>query len=245
MASSTNKRTDQYGGSLPNRSRIIGEIARAVRQRVPEGSGFILGIKINSVEFQSGGFSTEEARDMCAALEKDSHFDFVELSGGTYEELAFTHRRESTKKREAFFLEFADAIAPGLEKTKTFVTGGVRTVATMVKALETVDGIGLARPVCQEPHLPRHILEGKVKNGAIEQKLDQNDFGITNVAAGTQIRQLGKDQTPLDLSSEDNVKVFQESMKKWAEKMADNEAGDKYGYVDIEGISATPYAASA
>ena len=182
---------------------------------------------------------------MCAALEKDSHFDFVELSGGTYEELAFAHRRESTKKREAFFLEFADAIAPGLQKTKTFVTGGVRTVATMVKALEIVDGVGMARPVCQEPHLARDILEGKVKTGAIEQRLDQNDFGLTNVVAGTQIRQVGKDQVPLDLSNEDNVKVFQDSMQKWAAKMADNEAGDKYGYVDIVGISATPYAATA
>jgi len=146
LAKSTNMRTDKYGGSLANRSRLIMEIAHRIHSRVPKD--FIIGIKINSVEFQEGGFDTEECKELCAALEAND-FDFVELSGGTYEELVFMHKRESTKKREAFFLDFAEVIVPSLKQTKTYITGGFKTVGAMVNALNTVDGVGLARPVCQ------------------------------------------------------------------------------------------------
>ena len=131
LASSTNRRTDQYGGSLANRSRIIIEIAQRIRQRVPQS--FILGIKINSIEFQKGGFDTDECKELCTSLEAN-RFDFVELSGGTFEELAFAHKRDSTKKREAFFLDFAETIVPALTKTRTYITGGFKTVAAMVNA---------------------------------------------------------------------------------------------------------------
>ncbi|KAF2186945.1 FMN-linked oxidoreductase [Zopfia rhizophila CBS 207.26] len=111
------------------------------------------------------------------------------LSGDTYEELTFVHKRESTKKREAFFMEFADLIVPALKETKAYVTGGFRSVGAMVDALKTVDGIGLARPVCQEPRLAKDILSGKV-NAVIHQQLEDSDFGVV---AGNQIRQMGKD----------------------------------------------------
>lgn len=183
LAPSTNKRTDQYGGSVLNRARLIFDISDAIRARVPDKS-FILGIKVNSVEFQSGGFSTEDCRTLCAALEQHG-FDFVELSGGTYQELAFKHTRESTRKREAFFLEFADMILPELNRTKAYVTGGLRTVDGMVGALDTVHGVGLGRPACHEFDLPQKILDGRV-GSAIDYLLDEGDFGVTNVAAGTQ-----------------------------------------------------------
>ena len=181
LSPTTNRRTDKYGGSLENRSRLIFEVADEIRKRVPKD--FMLGIKINSVEFQEKGFDTEECKELCAALEKHS-FDFIELSGGTYQETAFAHKRESTKKREAFFLDFAEKIVPALNKTKTYVTGGLRSVQAMVNALKTVDGVGLARPACQEFRLPNEILSGKAES-AIQAKLDEQNFGLTNVAAGT------------------------------------------------------------
>lgn len=245
LSQTTNKRTDKYGGGLANRSRLILEIAQSIRSKVPTSTGFILGIKLNSVEFQDGGFSSEECRELCALLENEGPFDFVELSGGTYENLAFAHKRESTKKREAFFLEFADTIVPALSKTKTYITGGLRTVPAMVKALETVDGVGLARPVCQEPYLCRDILEGKI-DSAIDQKLDQQDFGITNVAAGTHIRQMSKDHEPIDLSKQENVDLFMKDVESWSKKMAED-AGkmNMYGYVDIVSQEASPYGSMA
>ena len=237
LASSTNKRHDEYGGSLSNRSRLILSIASAIRARVP--ASFILAIKINSVEFQPDGFSTSEATSLCTSLE-NAGFDFVELSGGTYENLAFSHRRESTRKRESFFLEFAGAIAPALKRTRVYITGGFKSVGAMVAALETVDGVGLARAICQEPRLAQDILGGKVK-GAIKQRLDDDDFGLTNVAAGSQIRMMGRDEEPVDLSKEGLKEAFLKDMGHWGEVMKADTGFYSYGYVDLESVEARRY----
>jgi hypothetical protein len=114
-------------------------------------------------------------------------------------------------------LQFAKLIVPGLTKTKTYVTGGLKTVEGMVKALETVDGVGIGRALCQEPNLCAHILSGQVK-GAMLQKLDMLDFGATAGAAGLQISQMGKGLQPIDLSLEANVMKLFGTLGAWAAK---------------------------
>ncbi|KAK1033177.1 hypothetical protein LTS16_016513 [Friedmanniomyces endolithicus] len=232
LSPTTNHRTDTYGGSLPNRARLTLDIARAVRGRT--SPSFILGIKLNSVEFQAKGFDSAEAKELCSLLEQD-RFDFVELSGGTYESLAFVHKRESSKKREAFFMEFADLIAPALTKTKVYVTGGFKTVGAMVHALETVDGVGLARPLCQEPDFCRDVLEGKVR-GAIKMGVDENNFGLTSAAAGAQMRQMGKGEEPVDLSVEANVEAFMKELMGGGEKAEENGKDAKEGEESLYGV---------
>lgn len=239
LALSTNKRTDAYGGSLANRARLITDVAAAIR-KVTKPS-FILGIKINSAEFQADGFQPEEAKELVRILEENT-FDFVELSGGTYEQLVFYHKRETTRKREAFFIEFADMIAPALKKTKVYVTGGFKTVGAMVNALDTVDGVGIGRPLAQEPAFCADIFSGKVQ-GAIAQKLDQDNFEITNVAAGAQIRQMGKHEQPVDLSVQENVDAFMADVGKWAEKRGKDTERKEYGYPDLS-AKAVPYGAA-
>lgn len=231
LSPTTNKRKDQYGGSLQNRARIIVEIARSIRKTLPSSSGFILGIKVNSVEFQDDGFSPDEARELCRLLE-EAEFDFVELSGGTYQATGFTHRRESTKKREAFFLDFAEKITPELSKTKAYVTGGFKTVGAMVDALKTVDGVGLGRPVCQEPDFVRRILNGEI-SGALVQKVDMDNFRLTNVVAGAQIRQLGMGQEPIDMSQGGMADIFMAAMDKWTKTLQSGNSRS-YGYPELE-----------
>ncbi|KAI0203654.1 NADH:flavin oxidoreductase/NADH oxidase [Astrocystis sublimbata] len=238
LAQTTNKRTDEYGGSLLNRARIIFEVVDKIRKRVQDDS-FIIGIKLNSVEFQSGGFTPEECRDLCVELEKHK-MDFVELSGGTYQELAWSHKKESSRKREAFFLEFADMIVPQLKHTKVYVVGGLRTAGAMVEALKTVHGIGLARPVTHEFDLAKKILSGKAK-GAIDCGIDDSDFGISNVAAGTQMRLVGKDKAPLKMNTPEHKEAFLKSLQQFMAGMADNADGSKYGFVDINGVKLEPY----
>lgn len=216
LSPTTNKRTDKYGGSLENRTRLVTEIAAEIQKRV--SPSFILGIKINSVEFQDKGFTPEDAQGLCKILES-SRFDFVELSGGTYEALAFVHKKESTKKREAFFIEFAEEIVKPLTKTKAYITGGLKTVGAMEKALDVVDGVGLGRTVTAEFHLPRDILEGKV-TGAIKPAFDEGDTGFAIVAAGTQIKQVGKDHEPIDLSQKENLDNFLKDMGVWGKKVS-------------------------
>ncbi|PVI07717.1 NADH:flavin oxidoreductase/NADH oxidase-like protein [Periconia macrospinosa] len=224
LSPTTNQCTDKYGGSLENHARLIIEISQEVRRRTSKN--FIVGIKLNSVEFQEKGFDTKEAATLCKLLE-DNTFDFVELSSGTYGKLAFGHQRESTKKRETFFLD-------------TYVTGGFKSASAMVDTLGTMDGVGLARPICLEPELPKKMIKGEV-HAAIDQLTDDNDFGITNVAAGTQIRQLGKDQQPIDLSDQKNFEAFLKDMETWGKGFSEDKEGQKYGFVDIESIPAVPY----
>jgi 2,4-dienoyl-CoA reductase-like NADH-dependent reductase (Old Yellow Enzyme family) len=222
LSQTTNLRTDKYGGSLENRARIVVEIAQEIRKRVAKD--FSLSIKINSVEFQDKGFTPEEAKGLCQILE-DNQFDFVELSGGTYQSLAFTHKRESTKKRESFFLEFAEQIVPGLKHTKTYVTGGLRTVSAMVGALDTVDGVGLARPTTQEFDIPNLILQGKAKGG-VKPTFGEDNFGLCSVACGTQMRQVGKGEQPIDL--------LMKSMEAWQKQQADDHDGYMVGFIDLD-----------
>ncbi|KHJ82354.1 oxidoreductase, FAD/FMN-binding protein, partial [Oesophagostomum dentatum] len=134
MSPTTNNRTDRYGGSPHSRMRLILEIFQNIRKEIPASTGFLVGIKTNSVEFQENGLGIDDAMIMCRMMERCG-FDFAELSGGNIEKPAFQHMRESTRKREAFFLEFAEKIRPVFEKTVVYLTGGFRTAPAMVSAI--------------------------------------------------------------------------------------------------------------
>ncbi|ORY59479.1 uncharacterized protein BCR38DRAFT_460207 [Pseudomassariella vexata] len=199
LSLTTNNREDMYGGSLENRARLVTEIADGIRAQT--SPSFVLGIKINSVEFQNSGFSTAEAAELCEILEAHT-FDFVELSGGTYEEDAWYHRKDSTRAREAFFIEFAEMIVPHMKKTKAFITGGIRTVGGMVDILKTgLDGIGLARPASTEPELPNDIFTKGVK-GCVKPLLDEQNFGNGLALSLAQMHQIGRDEQPMDPTDE-------------------------------------------
>lgn len=79
----TNKRTDEYGGDARGRIRIVLEIIDAVRNRVPRD--FVLGIKLNSADFVRGGLTENDALLNVQWLAEHGGIDFVEISGGNYE----------------------------------------------------------------------------------------------------------------------------------------------------------------
>lgn len=95
------------------------------RKEIPASTGFVIGLKFNSVEFQPQGLEVNDAAVMVEAVDKVG-FDFIELSGGTIEKLAFTHLSDSTKAREAFFLDFAEQIRPAVKNIVLYLTGGFR-----------------------------------------------------------------------------------------------------------------------
>ena len=172
-----NQRTDQWGGSLANRARLLLTSIEAVRAQV--GPHFPISVKLNSADFQAGGFSLEE----CILVVKwlnDLGVDLLEVTGGSYEkpqmigyEKVTADNRYSaerntpvakTLKREAYFLEYAKVIRQ-YARMPLMVTGGFRTRAAMEDALNSgaVDMIGLARPFVVDPQIARPLLNGDLQ----------------------------------------------------------------------------------
>ena len=152
----TNFRDDEWGGSLKNRARFLLEIVRAIRANV--SPKFSVMVKLNSADFQKGGFGLDDAKQVIKWLNTEK-IDMVELSGGSYESPAMqgaTQDNSSTLVREMYFIEFAKDIAK-VAKMPLMVTGGVTKLATanMAMATGSVDVVGIARALAYAPNLPR------------------------------------------------------------------------------------------
>lgn len=163
LSPNTNQRDDQYGGSLANRARLLLEVIASVRAEV--GPEFPIAVKLNSSDFQKGGFTLDECVQVVEWL-NEAGIDLLEISGGTYEQLEFFKeqpQRESTIKREAFFLEYAKSIK-AVAKMPLIVTGGFRTKQAMEDALDEgfIDAIGIARPLCLNPDFPKAFFDGSL-----------------------------------------------------------------------------------
>lgn len=161
-----NQRTDQWGGSLENRMRFVVAIYQAMREAT--GKDFNIGIKLNSADFQRGGFSEEDSMIVAETL-AGLGMDLIEISGGTYEapRMAKGHGdaadiKASTRQREAYFLEYAEKIRQRIPNTPLMVTGGFRSSAFMTQALASgaTDLIGLARPLVTDPEFSNRLLSG-------------------------------------------------------------------------------------
>ncbi len=165
----TNLRSDQWGGSLENRSRFLLEALKATRSAI--GPNKALSVKLNSADFQRGGFAFEESLQVAQWLEA-AGVDLIEISGGTYEQprlmgiegvepVEQPNVAASTLAREAYFVDFAQAMKRVL-KVPLMVTGGFRSRAAMEQALRQggADLIGLGRPLCAQPDGAARLLAG-------------------------------------------------------------------------------------
>jgi len=166
LSPSTNLREDRWGGSPEKRRRFLVEVVRAVRAAT--GPNFTLSVKLNSADFQKGGFSEAESMSVVRALAEEG-IDLLEISGGTYESAAMfaeaKPQRASTQRREAFFIDYAEKVRSEIADLPLMVTGGFRTRAGMTDALASgaVDVVGMARPLCVETDLPRRLLSGEAE----------------------------------------------------------------------------------
>lgn len=155
-----NQRRDAWGGTAVKRRRFVTQLFREVRRRV--GEDFPIGIKLNSADFQRGGFTEAESLGVIKALAK-AGIDLIEISGGTYEEPAMQGlRKASTVAREAYFLEFAEKVR-GAVRVPLMVTGGFRSLAGMEAPLRAgaIDLVGLGRIFAVEPEAPCRLLRGQ------------------------------------------------------------------------------------
>ncbi len=175
-----NKRTDNYGGSLENRARLLIEIYEAIRDKL--GKETVIGVKINTDDFaKEGGFTIKECIEVCKMLKKDG-IDFIELSGGGINE-----NRELRMQRGRYKNESSDAIKEPLSSA-TFaghamkvrkelgnsppliLVDGIRTKETMDALLDNniVDLIAMSKPFVIEPDIPNKIKNGQKKSACID-----------------------------------------------------------------------------
>ncbi|MEH6545645.1 MAG: NADH:flavin oxidoreductase/NADH oxidase family protein [Sneathiella sp.] len=161
-----NQRRDKWGGPLENRARLLREVVQAIRQVV--GPDFPISVKLNSSDFQNGGFSHEDCLRVVKWLEEDT-VDLLEISGGNYENPAMMiggrgadEIKGTTIAREAYFMDYAANIREATT-VPLMVTGGFRTRAAMDAALleGNVDFIGIGRPMCVDTDAPNQLLANK------------------------------------------------------------------------------------
>jgi 2,4-dienoyl-CoA reductase-like NADH-dependent reductase (Old Yellow Enzyme family) len=158
-----NRRTDEWGGSVANRRRFVMAVYAEIRRQV--GPDFPVGIKLNSADFQRGGFTEEESMATIEAL-ANVGIDLIEISGGTYEAPAMSGalqepQKASTAAREAYFLQFAEKVRSKVN-IPLMVTGGFRTAEGMNAALRSgaLDIVGVARLMAIDPDAPAALLQG-------------------------------------------------------------------------------------
>jgi 2,4-dienoyl-CoA reductase-like NADH-dependent reductase (Old Yellow Enzyme family) len=176
----SNQRTDQYGGELPNRARALLETVASVRAAV--GAGFPVAVKLNSADFQKGGFAFEDSLQVAQWLEQ-AGVDLIEISGGTYEQPKLLGTEgleeeekqnvpESTLMREAYFVDFALAMREKVS-IPLMVTGGFRRREAMEQAITSggAEVVGLGRPMCLVTDAPAGLLQGQEKLPRYEDNL--------------------------------------------------------------------------
>ena len=165
----SNERTDQWGGSLENRARFLLYAVNSARMLV--GPDFPIAVKLNSADFQRGGFDFADSLKVARWLQEGG-VDLIEISGGTYEQPKLLGIQgleeeevqavaETTLAREAYFVDFAKAMKNELS-IPLMVTGGFRSRSAMEQAIKSgaADLIGLGRPLCTLPDGPKRLLGG-------------------------------------------------------------------------------------
>lgn len=176
----SNLRDDKYGGPLKNRARALLDCVAAVREAV--GPNFPVSVKLNSADFQKGGFAFEDSLQVAKWLEQAS-VDLIEISGGTYEQpkllgvegmeaVEEQNVQHSTKMREAYFVDFAIAMQEKVS-IPLMVTGGFRHRDVMEQAITSggADLIGIGRPMCVMTDAPKQLLNGLAELPRYESEL--------------------------------------------------------------------------
>lgn len=149
----SNRRVDEYGGSLENRMRIIVEIYNGIREKV--GDDFTIALKINSSDFSKDGFSEEDSLKVIQKFD-NLGIDLIEISGGNYENPTM-----QGVGKGAFFINYASKVKK-IVTTPIAVTGGFSTAEGINNAIENneTDLVGMARPLVMVPDLPNRMATG-------------------------------------------------------------------------------------
>jgi 2,4-dienoyl-CoA reductase-like NADH-dependent reductase (Old Yellow Enzyme family) len=149
-----NRRSDGYGGGVSGRTRLVVEVAGAIRAAV--GPDYPVLIKMNSEDFVPGGLTVDDMLES-AVLVAEAGVDAIELSGGTSlsGDLGPIRTRSGIPQdREAYYREAALRLKKRV-KIPVMLVGGIRTFAEAERLVAGgyTDYIALSRPLICEPEL--------------------------------------------------------------------------------------------
>jgi 2,4-dienoyl-CoA reductase-like NADH-dependent reductase (Old Yellow Enzyme family) len=144
----SNRRTDEYGGSLENRMRFPLEVARAVREAWPKDKPVLY--RISATDWSEGGWDLAQSIELCKRL-KDLGIDMIDCSSGGNILTA------NMTIGPGYQVPFADAI----RRQVGIPTLAVGLISDAVQAEQIVflgqaDAVCLARAMLRDPYWPRH-----------------------------------------------------------------------------------------
>jgi 2,4-dienoyl-CoA reductase-like NADH-dependent reductase (Old Yellow Enzyme family) len=155
----TNRRTDEWGGSVENRARVLLEVLRGAKAAC--GRDFPIIVKLNSTDFLEGGLTLDDAVRIARLLEAEG-VDAIEVSGGMAEAgRGSVWPGLRSQDEEGYFVDNAARIKRAV-RVPVFGLGGIRTLAVAERIVEEgrADLISLSRPLIRDPFLVKHFREG-------------------------------------------------------------------------------------
>ena len=158
----TNRRTDQYGGSLENRMRFSIEVLEAMRAAV--GDDYVIGIRATVDEFLDSGLSHEEGIEIIERLATVGLIDFANINAGHIENhMGLARFIPNMAFPPAPYLHFASAVKARVD-VPIFHATKIADVATAARAVEEghIDMAALTRAHMADPHIARKVMEDRV-----------------------------------------------------------------------------------
>lgn len=162
LSASYNNRTDEYGGSVRNRCRVVIEIGQAVREVI--GSDLVLGVRVSWDEFMGpAGIQPDEAAEQVEIFASSGLFDYISVSGGAYHTLHVAVPPMGTQD-EAFMVPFAQEAKQIVgDRSAIFTVGRIRSLYQAEQILEAgaADAVAMGRQLLADPHTIRKTREGR------------------------------------------------------------------------------------
>ena len=178
----TNKRTDEFGGTLQKRTKILVDIYNQLRDELPKNFPII--IKLNTIDYLQEGLRLDEAKEIAKIL-IDAGYDAIEPSSGRYDlkissGKTYPSVTVNSEENENYFLQNVKILKPIIKGRSIFLQGGVRNPLMMEEFIkdDVADFIALSRPLIYEPDIPKRL-----KNGDLSPPLCTNCNACLTVAA--------------------------------------------------------------
>ena len=153
LSARTNRRTDDYGGSLEKRAALL---CRSVaKTRAAVGSDFVVGVRMTGTEHMPGGITIDESVEM-AKMAEEQGIDYLHLTGGCWEAAKwYLPEEDGTMLAEARAMKAALNIP--------VITPSLHAPDTVEKAIAQgdTDLVSLCRPLIADPDWARKVADGR------------------------------------------------------------------------------------